>query len=70
MRGIRHCRICLVALLTFLLGVWCLQIKSIKEDFISQLQYEMLISGLSFLTPKEAFETSVLSHRSVPILDS
>ena len=68
MRGIRHCRICLEALLTFSFG--CLQIKSIKEDFISQLQYEMLISGLSFLTPKEAFETSVLSHRSVPILDS
>ncbi|XP_050257734.1 F-box protein At4g09920-like isoform X1 [Quercus robur] len=36
--------------------------KSI-EDRISQLPDEMLISVLSFLMPKEAFRTSVLSHR-------
>ena len=48
--------------LLFLLCIWFLGIKSI-EDRIGQLPDEMLISVLSFLTPKEAFRTSVLSHR-------
>ncbi|KAL4634333.1 hypothetical protein ACB092_04G192300 [Castanea dentata] len=37
--------------------------KSIKEDRINQLPDEMLIFVLSFLMPKEAFRTSVLSFR-------
>ena len=43
--------------------IWWLRKKSIEEDWISQLPDETLISVLSFLTPKGAFRTTVLSHR-------